>query len=148
MTPEFDEVKISWDEEKEIIVKDIAEVSELSAIAKAIAQSVVTEDGDYRPWMREIGYVMLVIEGYTNYSIPEKWNDTDVIGFYESDDYKNIVEWIDKTQFELVNKWIDEMIDVRKMLYFMNPMPGLAALLGGVMNATKTDDDVNKVDSE
>lgn len=101
-------------EEITLNVKSNIPFSRQRELARICAQAVVTDDGVYEPWFREIHHAFIVLFEYAGFTLPSNWTDDDVMEFVKTDDYLNIVNATDTKEVCHVYEMAEELIEYRK----------------------------------
>lgn len=88
-------------------------------IAKCVAENVVSDDGEYKPFDFLPLMNMLILTHYTNISFPEGWGDNQLMEFCSETNAKwqIIVKHINNIEVERMTKWALELIEYRKECY-------------------------------
>lgn len=106
-------------EKMTVVVKDSIPYEERTKMAQSIAYAVVTNDGEYRPWLYTVLYYLNFITRYTDFVLPEEWHDNDVVSFFRADGELGLklLSAANSIEQEEIRCWADELISYRKECY-------------------------------
>ena len=106
-------------EKMTVMVKDSIPHEERVKMAQSIAYAVVTNDGEYKPWLYKVLYYLNFITRYTDFVLPEEWHDNDLVSFFCADGELGLklLSATNSIEQEEIGYWADELISYRKECY-------------------------------
>jgi len=105
-------------EQIEVNVKNHISYTQRENMAKSIAAAVVTDEGEYKPWMYGVFFNINFLSRYTDFILPDDWNDDKLMEFCDdsNETYKNMKR-VAADEIREVLVWADLMIEYRKECY-------------------------------
>ena len=124
-------------EKKIMNVKGCVSYHTLTGIAQAIVADVVSDQGEYKPWRKDILLVLNVLLHYTDFELPEDWTDNKLFDFYRQNlvAFEKIEAHIN--DLPLLEEWIDKAIAYRKECYKPNTFGRFLTQLSTVFEQAK-----------
>lgn len=98
--------------EKEINVRERVGFNELISYANYASKFIVSDNGEYSPWLSYLCSIMVSLTVFGDLVAPEDWKDDDYVEFWECG-AKEILHYIDSTQFAMFNAWVKEKVENR-----------------------------------
>ena len=111
-----------------IEVKQTAPYLKRAGAAKAIAEAVISNEGEYRPWLFNVHYAIFVLTVYTNFVFPENWGDNEVVAFMATKEYNSITSYINSEELCEMLAWVDSLVEYRKKCYEDNAFARLISV--------------------
>lgn len=113
----IEEVEIILEGEKiKLNVKRNIPYNRQIACSRIVGESVVGDDGTFKPWDRDVYLALTILTEYANMPIPTNWGNDELMEFVGSDEYAKIFEVVDIREFKNLTGNADKLIEHRKQI--------------------------------